>query len=242
VKLNSGNSDAVTDDDALRKKEVVTSLYRYSDLSIKNIAQQIGMPLNDVKRITGKLLNLDSVRLFEEESTTKIEKIMSTHVVSLDISKCAVHAAALMTEKKVGSVIVTKNNKLFGIVTERDLVRRYFRDTLLESLASHPLITAEPTTTVEKAAEIMLKNKIRKLPIVNENNMVAGIVTVTDLGMFLLSTRRPGLTLSILQAISRGKGPRCDSCNSETEIQWCDSCNRFMCITCENEIHSVDLP
>jgi signal-transduction protein with cAMP-binding, CBS, and nucleotidyltransferase domain len=167
---------------------------------------------------------------------------MSTHVVSLDISKCAAHAAALMTEKKVGSVIVTKNNKLFGIVTERDLVRRYFRDTLLESLASHPLITAEPTTTVEKAAEIMLKNKIRKLPIVNENNIVAGIVTVTDLGMFLLSTRRPGLTLSILQAISRGKGPRCDSCNSETEIQWCDSCNRFMCITCENEIHSVDLP
>jgi CBS domain-containing protein len=242
VKLNSGNSDAVTDNDALRKKEVVTSLYRYSDLSIKNIAQQIGIPLNDVKRITDKLLKLDSVRLFEEESTIKIEKIMSTHVVSLDISKCAAHAAALMTEKKVGSVIVTKNNKLFGIVTERDLVRRYFRDTLLESLASHPLITAEPTTTVEKAAEIMLKNKIRKLPIVNENNIVAGIVTVTDLGMFLLSTRRPGLTLSILQAISRGKGPRCDSCNSETEIQWCDSCNRFMCITCENEIHSVDLP
>ncbi len=242
MKLNSSNSDAVTDDDALRRKEVVTSLYRYSDLSIKNIAQQIGMPLNDVKRITDKLLNLDSVRLFEEESTTKIEKIMSTNVVSLDISKCAAHAAALMTEKKVGSVIVTKNNKLFGIVTERDLVRRYFRDTLLESLASHPLITAEPTTTVEKAAEIMLKNKIRKLPIVNENNIVAGIVTVTDLGMLLLSTRRPGLTLSILQAISRGKGPRCDSCNSETEIQWCDSCNRFMCITCENEIHSVDLP
>lgn len=101
MKLNSGNSDAVTDDDALRKKEVVTSLYHYSDLSIKNIAQQIGMPLNDVKRITDQLLSLDSVRLFEEESTTKIEKIMSTHVVSLDISKCAAHAAALMTEKKV---------------------------------------------------------------------------------------------------------------------------------------------
>jgi CBS domain-containing protein len=244
MKLNKSNDSDVTDEEGKTsgKKEVVTSLYHYSDLSIKNIAQQVGMPLNDVKRITDKLLNLDAIRLFEEESTTKIEKIMSTNVVSLDSSKTAAHAAALMTEKKVGSVIVTKNNKLFGIVTERDLVRRYFHDTLLESLASHPLITVEPTTTVEKAAEIMLKSKIRKLPIVNENNTIAGIVTVTDLGMFLLPTRRPGLTLSILQAISRGKGPRCDSCNSEIEIQWCDSCNRFMCILCEDEIHSIDLP
>lgn len=147
-----------------------------------------------------------------------------------------------MTERKVGSVIITKHNKPFGIVTERDLVRRYFRDTLLESLVSHPLIIAKPTTTVEEAAQIMLKNKIRKLPIAHENEPVIGIVTVTDLGMFLLPTRRPGLTLSILQAISRGKAPRCDSCDSTTEIQWCDSCNRFMCMTCEDEVHSVDLP
>ena len=237
------NNGAVTDEEkALREIEVVTSLYRYSDLSIKNIAQQVDLPLNDVHGITDKLLNLDAVRLFEEERTTKIEKIMSSNVVSLDISKTAAHAAALMTEKKVGSVVITKNNKPFGIVTERDLVRRYSRDTLLESLASHPLIIAKPTTTVEEAVEIMLKNKIRKLPITDENKPVMGIVTVTDLGMFLLPTRRPGLTLSILQAISRGKGPRCDSCNSTTEIQWCDSCNRFMCIVCEDEIHNVDLP
>ena len=245
IKLNNNNnSGALLDEEEeiLRKKEVVTSLYRYSDLSIKNISQQVDMPLNEIQRIADKLVKLNASRLFEEESTTRIERIMSTNVVSLDISRTAADAAALMTEKKVGSVIVIKNDRPFGIVTERDLVRRYFRDTLLESLASHPLIMAEPTTTVEKAAEIMLKNKIRKLPIVDENNTVAGMVTVTDLAMFLLPTRRPGLTLSILQAVSRGKGPRCDSCNSMSEIQWCDSCNRFMCRACEVEIHSVDLP
>ncbi|MGC1930907.1 MAG: hypothetical protein WA667_18195 [Candidatus Nitrosopolaris sp.] len=52
-----------------------------------------------------------------------------------------------MSEKKVGSAIVTKNGRPFGIETERDLIRRYFRDTLLENMASHPLITAEPTTS-----------------------------------------------------------------------------------------------
>jgi CBS-domain-containing membrane protein len=89
----------------------------------------------------------------------------------------------------------------------------------------------------------MLKNKIGKLPIIDENNPRAiGIVTVTDLAMFLSPTRRPGLTLSILRAISRGRAPGCDSCNSTTEVQWCDGCNRFMCETCDDEIHTVDLP
>ena len=64
-----------------------------------------------------------------------------------------------MSENKVGSVIVTKNGRPFGIVTESDLIRRYFRDTLLESLASHPLITMEPTTTIEKSSRDHVKKQ-----------------------------------------------------------------------------------
>jgi CBS domain-containing protein len=238
------NSGTLPDEEekTLRKKQTVTTLYRYSDLSIKNIATQVNMSPNEVQGIIDELAKSEALQSFVEKSTAKIEKIMSHNVASLDISKIAADAAALMSEKKVGSVIVTKNGKPYGIVTERDLIRRYFRDTLLESLASRPLITAETTTTVDKAAEIMLKNEIRKLPIIDENDLIAGIVTVTDLAKFLSPTRRPGLTLSILRAISRGREPKCDSCNSTTEVQWCDDCNRFMCQTCEDEIHTVDLP
>src|SRR5215469_7671899 len=137
---------------------------------------------------------------------------MSSCVVSVDISKTVGEAAAIMTENKVGSVIVNKKGKPFGIITERDLVRGltkkedvYLCATLLESFASYPLITAKPTATIEEAAQIMFKNKIRRLPIVNESNVATGIVTVTDLAMYLTPTKRPGLALSILQAISRGK-------------------------------------
>ena len=84
------------------------------------------------------------------ESNTKVQEIMSRDVVSLDISKIAAHAADLMTEKRIGSIIVTKNGKAFGIVTERDLVRRYSRETPLESLASIPLITAQPATDADQ--------------------------------------------------------------------------------------------
>jgi CBS domain-containing protein len=178
----------------------------------------------------------------EKEAKATVERIMSPNIVSLDVSKTALHASTLMTERQVGSVIITKNGKAFGIVTERDLVRRYSRRTLLESLASHPMITAKPSTTVGNVVEIMLKNKVRKLPIMDESEKVVGIVTVSDLARFLVPAQHSGLTLSVLQAVSRGKVPRCDSCNTEREIQWCESCNRFMCLACEDEIHTVDLP
>jgi CBS domain-containing protein len=122
---NSNNSGTLPHGgEILRKREVVTSLYRYSDLSIKNIAQQVDMSLDEVQSITDELAKSDALQTLVEQRTTHIENLMSTNVISLDVSKTVGHAAALMTEKKVGSVIVTKDDgKPFGIVTERDLVR-----------------------------------------------------------------------------------------------------------------------
>ena len=205
------------------------------------LVQVLLILLNDITKLLQTIVENALVPSVEEKNT-RVQEIMSRNIVSLDISRVAAHAADLMTEKRIGSIIVTKNGKAFGIVTERDLVRRYSRDTPLEDLASHPLITAPPNATVEKAVEVMLKNKFRKLPIVDATDTVTGIVTVTDLAMFLLPTRKPSLTSSILRAVSRGKGPRCDSCNSTIEIQWCDNCKRFMCLACEDEVHTVDLP
>jgi len=192
--------------DFSRKRQVIASLYQYSDLSIKNIAQQVDMSPNEVQSITDELAKSEGLQSLVEQSITKLDKIMSSCVVSVDISKTVGEAAAIMTENEVGSVIVNKKGKPFGIITERDLVRGltkkedvYLCATLLESFASYPLITAKPTATIEEAAQI------RRLPIVNESNVATGIVTVTDLAMYLSPTRRPGLALSILQAISRGK-------------------------------------
>jgi CBS domain-containing protein len=198
------------DEEENRKKQLVTSLYCHSELSLQSIAQQVGMSLKEVQDITDDLLLSDALQLLVQQSTTSVENIMTRDVISLDISKTAADAAELMSKKRVGSIIVTKNHgRPFGIVTERDLVRRigkkdiYFRDILLEHFASRPLITSESRATVEEAARTMSKHKIRKLPIVYEGRVV-GILTTTDLATFLSPTRRLGLTLSVLQAISRG--------------------------------------
>ena len=85
------NSGTLPDEEekALRKKQEVTSLYRYSDLSIRNIAQQVNMSPNEVQGITDELAKSESLQSFVEKITAKIEKIMSHNVASLDISKIA---------------------------------------------------------------------------------------------------------------------------------------------------------
>jgi CBS domain-containing protein len=214
MELNNKGSNAVLqgEEEFLRKKQVVSSLYQYSDLSIRNIAQQVDMPFNQVQSITDEILKEEALKSLVKQSITKLNTIMSGDVASMDVSETVGDAAALMTERKVGSVIVTKQGKPFGIITERDIVRGLaekqdanLRDTSVESFASYPLVTAKPTTTVEEAAQTMFNNKIRRLPIVNESNVATGMVTVTDLAMYLSPTRKPGLTLSILNAISRGR-------------------------------------
>lgn len=120
------------------------------------IARQINTNETKVQKIIDYLTKSAALEVLVERSTTRVEKIMTSIVVSLDSSKTAVDAAIMMSEKEVGSIVVTKNDRPFGIVTERDLVRRIgakdfcFHDALLEDIASRPLIYAEPGLTVQK--------------------------------------------------------------------------------------------
>ena len=174
------------------------------------------------------MIESDALELAIEKSTTHAEKIMTPEVMTLDYSKTAYDAAELMAEREVGCVIITRergSNKSkkqqhkqpYGIITERDLVRRlvsnkdmYFQDAIVGNICSHPLIVGYPGMTVQEVAEKMIKNKIHRLPIVNnvgrqaKENLI-GIVTISDLALFLSPSRRPGISLSILQAISRGR-------------------------------------
>lgn len=191
-----------------RKKNVIANLYRYSDLSAKAISHQVDMDVKEVKKIIDALVKDEALEVFVDQSTTNVGKIMTPIVITIDSSETVREAAILMADNRIGSVVVTKNGKLFGIVTQSDIVRwialgEELFVAKLRDLASRPLITAR-SGTVEEAARIMIKNHIHKLPIV-EGNKLLGIVTITDLAVFLSPSRRPGLVLSVLQAIPRGK-------------------------------------
>jgi len=198
----------IADERESRKKSTIANLYRYSDLSVKAIAQQVDMEASKVRGIVDDLVKNDALEVLVDQSMARVEKIMTPDVISLDCSRTAREAAALMAEKEVGSVIVTKDGKPFGIVTHSDIVRwaglrQKLLDATLEGSVSQPLITVGRGATVEEAANVMIQNQIHKLPVVNGDKLL-GIVTITDLAVFLSPSRRPGLALSVLQAISRG--------------------------------------
>lgn len=191
-----------------KKESTITNLYRYSDLSVQAIAQQVDMDENIVQQIIDNLTKEEALEVMIDQSITNIEKIMSPVVISLEYSKTPGEAAELMAKNEVGSIVVTRNNKPLGIVTQSDIVRwAGMQPKLLisglEGIASVPLISVGRGASVEEAAKIMIENKIHKLPVVDEDNLL-GIVTITDLAAFLSPTRRPGLALSVLNAISRG--------------------------------------
>jgi CBS domain-containing protein len=196
-----------------RKKSTIANLYRYSDLSVEAIAQQVDVDLHTVQRIIDQLVKDEALEIFVDQSTMAVEKVMTPKVITLDCTCTAREAALLMAENEIGSIIVTKNGKPWAIVTHSDIVRwaglrPVLLDANLEGQASKPLIVVCPGTTIEAAAQTMIKNEVHKLPVVDNEENLRGIITITDLAVFLSPSRRPGLASSVLQAISRGKSPQ----------------------------------
>jgi CBS domain-containing protein len=203
---SSGNANK----QAKMERGIIANLYRYSDLSVEAIAQQVDMDARDVQKIIDDLVKDQGLEVVIDQSTTRVEKIMTPIVMTLDSSKTVREAAALMAEKGIGSVLVTKGDRPFAIVTHSGIARwagltPELLNIKLEGLASRPLITVGRGATVEDAAKAMIENQVHKLPIIDDQGKLQGIVTITDLAVFLSPSRRPGMALSILQALSRGK-------------------------------------
>jgi len=190
-----------------RKKSLIDTLYHHSDLSVESISYQADMSIKQVQGIIDKIRKKEALEVLVEHSKTPVEKIMAKAVVSLESGKTLYDASVLMAKKKVGCLVVTSKGKPLGIVTKGDVVKAVsigisFKSTKLEEFASRPLIYASSSQTIEEVADLMIKNKIRKLPVIQQGKIV-GIVTVTDLALFLSPTRRPGLTESIFHVITR---------------------------------------
>jgi CBS domain-containing protein len=193
-----------------RKKSLIDTLYHHSDLSVESISYQADMSMKQVQTMIDKIRKNEALEVLVSHSQTPVEKIMTRSVVSLESSKTVYNASELMAKKRVGCIVVTSKGKPLGIVTKGDIVKGVsksdisFKNRNLGEFATRPLIYASSRQTVEEVADLMIKNKIRKLPVLHQGKVV-GIVTATDLAMFLSPTRRPGLTESILHVITREK-------------------------------------
>lgn len=141
----------------------------------------------DKGKLVGVLTASDLVRSLPEvpETEVKVDDFMTKEVVTADEKTTVASIAKIMGEERIGSVIVTRRGKPFGIFTERDLLTTFLvkGKPLIGKVGketSSPLVTAPSGTSVNKAAAIMVLKKIRRLPIAIETNLV-GIITARDL-------------------------------------------------------------
>ena len=110
----------------------------------------------------------------------KISKIMNKAIVVDDNIKLK-EAAKIMSEKNIGSLIIMKNDKIIGIITERDILKNIKKlDSKISDAMSRNVITIKEDESLDNAALLMDRYKIKRLPVV-KNEKLVGIITVTDL-------------------------------------------------------------
>ena len=116
--------------------------------------------------------------------TYEIGHVMTRDIVTIDIAAELAEAAQLMVKKQIGSLVVTQQGKMVGIITERDLLKNFaFPDEKtvmkVKGVMSRPLITVDSSAAIGRAADIMARKRIRRLLVV-KGGRIAGIVTERD--------------------------------------------------------------
>lgn len=134
------------------------------------------------------------------ENMEKIRDIMSSNVISVSSNQTVQEAAQLMRQHNIGALPVIDNGQLKGMVTDRDITLRTTaqgknEDTTVGQVMSTNLVSGRPEMSVQEAAELMAQNQIRRLPVV-ENNQVVGMVALGDLATNSMSNESAGEALT----------------------------------------------
>lgn len=112
----------------------------------------------------------------------RAENVMILEPVSIGVDATVSEALELMKEYKIGGIpVIRDDNVLVGIVTNRDLRFENEMTKKISEIMTRDLITTEQETDLDKAAHILQKHKIEKLPIVNEHNQLVGLITYKDI-------------------------------------------------------------
>ena len=91
-------------------------------------------------------------------------------------------AQELMSQYRISGVPITRGTKLVGIITNRDIVfETNFDKKVSEVMTKSPLVTSKEGTTLEEALEILKKHKIEKLPLVDSEDNLKGLITIKDI-------------------------------------------------------------
>jgi len=116
-----------------------------------------------------------------------IRDLMTRGPRTIDTAGSAVEAARMMRDEDVGLIPIVESDHLVGTVTDRDIAVRLVAEgkspekTRVADIASRELVTIDPDQDVDEALRLMAKHQVRRLPVVEEDGKLVGIVAQADI-------------------------------------------------------------
>jgi len=118
-----------------------------------------------------------------------IQDVMTDSPCAVNLTASIAAAARAMRENDIGDIIVLDGDRLYGILTDRDIVVRGLAEdkdpgtTAVGEICSRDITTVRPTDSVGSAVRLMRERALRRLPVVDAGGIVVGIVSLGDLAV-----------------------------------------------------------
>lgn len=119
----------------------------------------------------------------------KVRDAMSRDPRTVDSGVSVVEVARLMRDEDVGLIPIVESDRIVGTVTDRDIAVRVVadgrsaEDVKVADVASRELVTVDPDQDLDEALRLMAKHQVRRLPVVEEDGKLIGIVAQADIAM-----------------------------------------------------------
>jgi CBS domain-containing protein len=133
-----------------------------------------------------------------------IQEAMTPNPTTVEPTTTAEEAARIMKSEDVGALPIVEGDKLVGVITDRDIAIRIVAegrgaDTTVGEIASKDVVTVDPQQSLEEAARLMAEHQVRRLPVVEEDGRLVGILAQADIAQ----TGHDSLTGETVQQISQ---------------------------------------
>jgi CBS domain-containing protein len=133
-----------------------------------------------------------------------VQEAMTSNPAAITPDTSVQEAARLMKSEDVGALPVVEDGRLTCVITDRDLAIRGVAegagaDTPVRDLASKDVVTIDPQQSLEEAARLMAQNQIRRLPVVEEDGRLVGMLAQADVA----AAGHDALTGEVVQKISQ---------------------------------------
>ena len=134
-----------------------------------------------------------------------VREVMSSKLCSIDTDKPVAYAAKMMRDEDVGVAPIVEGDKLIGVLTDRDIAIRVVAEgkdpdqIKVRDVASKDVVTVDPQQDLDEALRLMARHQVRRLPVVEEDGRLVGVVAQADVAQHADEQR----TGEVVEQISR---------------------------------------